>query len=45
MLLEVLQEFFIADQRFFHPLIERGQVLLVLLESLPDCLIDEPGER
>jgi hypothetical protein len=45
MLLEVLQEFFITDQRLFHSLIECFQVLLIRLKSLPDGLIYKMGKR
>jgi len=45
MLLEVLQEFFIADQRFVDSLIKYGEIPLVFLQSLPDCLIYQMGKR
>jgi hypothetical protein len=45
MLFEVLQELFIADQRFVNPLIEHSQILPVLLEGLPDRLIYQMGKR
>jgi hypothetical protein len=44
MLLEVLQEFFIANQRFVHSLVECGQILLIFLKSLANCLVYQVGK-
>jgi hypothetical protein len=45
MLFEVLQKVFVADQWLVYALLESSQILLVLLESLPDCIVYQIGER